>query len=246
MKNADAKSHFTCMPIAPSTETEHLEAASIQVSSDARPDENAPAVVIFTSGSTGPPKGAVMPRSYVFDCALSVADFYKLTSSDVSLHVLPVHHATGVGIMFFPFLVAGGCIEFRSGSFDAKWIWERWRTGGLSFFSGVPTIYMRLMHYYREHIEGKPDMKDYVHGARSIKTFLCGTSALPTTIADFWAKILEKDVLLRYGGSEFGAVLCAREDDNSVPEVSSTHSAILCSILIVTRGPSERCSQVSI
>jgi malonyl-CoA/methylmalonyl-CoA synthetase len=142
--------HFRAVAIGPCTLTPALNSADIVISSDRPLDESASSVVIFTSGTTGPPKGAVMPRSYVFDCALAVADHYRLTDDDTLLHVLPVHHATGVGVNFFPFLISGSRIEFRSGSFDEAWTWERWREGAMnrlrriSFFSGVPTIFMRM------------------------------------------------------------------------------------------------------
>jgi acyl-CoA synthetase (AMP-forming)/AMP-acid ligase II len=103
--------HFRGIPIGPCTYTPTLDPADIVISSDRPLEENAPGVVIFTSGTTGPPKGAVMRRSFVFDCALSVADHYRLTEDDVMLHVLPVHHATGVGINFFPFLISGSRVD---------------------------------------------------------------------------------------------------------------------------------------
>ncbi|KAJ9618509.1 hypothetical protein H2203_009106 [Taxawa tesnikishii (nom. ined.)] len=163
-------------------------------------DENAPGVVIFTSGTTGPPKGSVMPRAFVHDFALSVADHYHISESDVLLHLLPVHHATGVGMMFFPLLVAGACIEFRSGSFDPGWTWERWR---------------------REHtLEGGKDTAEYVAAARQFRASWCGTSALPKPIADFWQGVMGKKILLRYGATEFGAVFKVRMDDDHVPEGS--------------------------
>lgn len=59
-----------------------------------------------------------MRRAYTFDGALAVADHYAIAQDDVLLHLLPVHHATGLGIMFFPFLISGALIEFRSGSFS--------------------------------------------------------------------------------------------------------------------------------
>lgn len=70
-----------------------------------------------------------MRRSFVFDGALSIADHYNLTEADVILHVLHVHHATGVAVNFFPFLISGSCIEFQSGGFDEVWMWERWKQG---------------------------------------------------------------------------------------------------------------------
>lgn len=160
-----------------------------------------------------------MKRGYIFDGALAVADHYGINESDVLLHLLPVHHATGVGIMFFPFLISGACIEFRSSGFDPEWTWERWRKGGLTFFSGVPTIYMRMMRYYEQELVHRSDMQAYIDGARRLRACLCGTSALPKPIADFWTTILGKKILLRYGATEFGAVFKVRVGDDNVPDV---------------------------
>ncbi|KAI4681730.1 uncharacterized protein J4E84_007325 [Alternaria hordeiaustralica] len=205
-----------------------LHAGDIIISSDRTLDENAPAVVIFTSGTTGSPKGAVMRRSFIFDCALEVADHYQLTEDDVALHVLPVHHATGVGINFFPSLVAGSRIEFRSGGFDEEQMWERWKQGAsdterqLTVFSGVPTIYMRMRRYYQQRISKLPadEIAKYAAGARQFRACLCGTSALPQPLDDFWKHLMQKPILQRYGATEFGAVFKMRLGDESVPEGS--------------------------
>lgn len=184
--------------------------------------------MIFTSGTTGPPKGAVMRRSFVFDCALSVADHYRLNEDDVMLHVLPVHHATGVGINFFPFLISGSRIEFRSGGFDEIWMWERWKQGAvnprqrLTFFSGVPTIYMRMRRHYQRTLHGLPaeELAKYIAGARQFRACLCGTSALPKPLNDFWTTLMQKKIVQRYGATEFGAVFKVRLDDKRVPDGS--------------------------
>jgi malonyl-CoA/methylmalonyl-CoA synthetase len=145
------QSHFTKpIPILSNLARKPLSSASILISASHYLSDNSAGVVIFTSGTTGPPKGTFMRRAYVHDCALVVSDHYDVTASDVILHVLPVHHATGIGITFFPFLISGSLIEFCSGSFDPAWMWERWWQGGLMFFSGVPTIYMRMINAYRQ------------------------------------------------------------------------------------------------
>ncbi|KAF1809368.1 fatty-acyl-CoA synthase [Eremomyces bilateralis CBS 781.70] len=220
---------FQCIPIQPALFSTTIDPFDILVSSDLYLDENGPGIVIFTSGTTGPPKGAVMRRSYVFDGAIAVAEHYALTEADVMLHVLPVHHATGVGITFFPFLVSGCTIEFRSGSFDEKWLWDRWREGArdpqrrLTFFSGVPTIYMRMRRYYQRVLSklAPAHLAEYVAGARQFRACLCGTSALPYPINQFWMELMQKKIVQRYGATEFGAIFKVRLGSaDEVPEGS--------------------------
>lgn len=219
---------FQAVSIASCTSTSTLSAARIQISSDRALEENSPAIVIFTSGTTGPPKGAVMRRSFVSDCALSVADQFRLTEDDIMLHVLPVHHATGLGINFFPFLLSGSRIEFRSGGFDEEWMWERWKEGAmdksrrLTFFSGVPTIYMRMRRHYQRRLAKLPsvELHKYVAGARQFRACLCGTSALPAPLDNFWATITQKRIRQRYGATEYGAVFMVGLDDDKAPDGS--------------------------
>ncbi|TKA32419.1 hypothetical protein B0A50_01525 [Salinomyces thailandicus] len=223
VRNRDSRSTFTCVPIASSTFTTCLRPDELVTSSDLYLNDNDPAVVIFTSGTTGPPKGSVMRRGYTFEGALAVADHYHVTRDDVLLHVLPVHHATGLGIMFFPFLISGALIEFRSGGFSPEWTWERWRKGGLTFFSGVPTIYMRMKRYFETVISKRPatEIAQYTSGAKKLRACLCGTSALPKPIADFWTDALGKKILLRYGATEIGAVYkVPYESQEEVPDGS--------------------------
>lgn len=209
---------FRCIPVQPSLSAHPVDPEDMLISSDRAPDASGPGLVIFTSGTTGPPKGAVMRRSYVFDEANAVAQHYGLTEDDVMLHVLPVHHATGVGISFFPFLVSGAAIEFRSGSFNERWLWERWREGAtnparrLTFFSGVPTIYMRMKRYYERTLSQLPPgvLAEYVAGARQFRACLCGTSALPYSINQFWTELMQKRIMQRYGATEFGAIFRVR------------------------------------
>jgi malonyl-CoA/methylmalonyl-CoA synthetase len=203
--------------------SQKLSPIDMRISADQYLDDNTAGVVIFTSGTTGPPKGSVMRRAFVHDSAIAVADHYEVTHDDVILHVLPVHHATGLGITFFPFLVSGSCIEFKSGSFDPAWMWERWRQGGLTFFSGVPTIYMRMMRFFDQHLSKLPqDVKvQYLQGVNQFRAMLCGSSALPKPVQDFWTGIRNgKIILTRYGATEFGAVFKVELDPKDTPNGS--------------------------
>lgn len=219
---------FRCIPIKPSTGSPCLSTDDMYIGTNGSLDENAAGVVIFTSGTTGPPKGAVMRRSFTHDFASQIAEHYGFSEGDVLLHCLPVHHATGIGVMFFPALIAGATIEFRSGGFDEEWMWKRWREGAvnpakrLAFFSGVPTIYMRMRRYYQQVLSKLTPaaIAEYVAGARQFRAVLCGTSALPHPIAEFWTDLLQNRIVQRYGGTEFGAVFNSRLGDMGVPDGS--------------------------
>ncbi|KAJ5692907.1 hypothetical protein N7462_002330 [Penicillium macrosclerotiorum] len=215
--------HIPCIaPIASVFCATSFPAEEVVISSNKVLDINNASAVIFTSGTTGRPKGAVQRRTWLTGNAETDADFYGITENDVVLHVLPVHHASGVGLTFLPFVIAGACIEFRSGSFNTAWTWERWRKGGLTFFSGVPTIYMRMMRYYEENIANQsPHVRDlYVAGVRDIRTMLCGSSALPGPVQDFWENLRQKPILTRYGATEFGAVIKTDLDSTGTPRNS--------------------------
>jgi malonyl-CoA/methylmalonyl-CoA synthetase len=211
--------------IAPHLQTAPLASTDITISSNRYLDDNAAALIIFTSGTTGPPKGAVMRRGFLHDNCEPIIGHFQITEMDVVLHVLPVHHATGIGITFLPFLHAGSCVEFRSGSVDIAWLWERWKQGGVDFFSGVPTIYMRMMRYFDQKLAPLPPSEagEYIAGARSMRGLICGTSALPSPVAKFWTSILggNRRIITRYGATEIGPVFTsAVGSTEEVPEGS--------------------------
>jgi malonyl-CoA/methylmalonyl-CoA synthetase len=181
------------------------------MSSDPPLDDRAPGLVIFTSGTTGRPKGVVHRRSYAHETALAIGEGYDVDHNDVLLHLLPVHHTTGLGTSFFPFLCAGACIEFRgAGSFDAAWVWDRWLQGGLTVLSAVPTIFMRLKWHFERVIAKLPAEQQlpYVAAAQQFRAFLCGSSALQDNVQDFWTGMRQgMPILTRYGATEFPGCL---------------------------------------
>lgn len=214
-------SQLCCLPILPSCFKQDVPTTQIVISSNLRPNPNAAGMLIFTSGTTGPPKGAVIRRGVLIDP--TIQEQMQVTSSDVLSHVLPVHHATGIWVGVFPFLSAGACIEFKSGSFDPAWMWERWRQGGLTFFSGVPTIYMRMMRYYQTTLSKLPPTKlaEYTKACQQFRVAICGTSALPLPIASFWSTLFQgRGIKQRYGSTETGVVFLdpfSSPSSNSAP-----------------------------
>ncbi|KAH7199009.1 uncharacterized protein B0J16DRAFT_353329 [Fusarium flagelliforme] len=197
--------------------TTRLEPHDISLSSNSPQDPREPGVVIFTSGTTGKPKGVVLRRTYTHEGAISVGDSYGVTHTDVLLHTLPVHHQTGLGTSFFPFLNAGACIEFH-GKFDAATVLQRWLQGGLTVFSAVPTIYMRLKWF----IEQRPEREQipYKQSAGQFRAFLCGSSALQEHVQDFWTESMGRSILPRYGATEIPGCLRVSVDLHDAPKGS--------------------------
>jgi len=214
---------FQCILIQPLIGKPPLSPSDIFIASDCYLDPNQSGLVIFTSGTTGPPKGAVERRGFLTEASLAIVDAYELNQTDVVLHTLPVHHITGILITLLPFLLCGGCIEFRTGGFDAGWTWERWKQGGLTFFSGVPTIYMRMMQYFETEIAHLPpdQLGGYLAGVRQFRALLCGTSALPRPLQLKWTRLREGEMILtRYGATEFGIGFMMPINPRGIPESS--------------------------
>lgn len=161
---------------------------------------------------------------------MTFADQFGVNDTDVLLHMLPVHHATGIWTSFFGVLCVGACIEFRAGSFDPAWTWDRLRKGGVTYFSGVPTIYMRLMRYYQQHLSRLPpaEFETYRQAPAKIKGCLCGTSALPKPISDFWTELRNGDkIIQRYGATETGVIYTMyKHSSHQVPDGSVGELAI--------------------
>lgn len=220
---------FVQVPIQSFEEGPEIALADIKISSNLYHDPNGPGIVIFTSGTTGPPKGAVLKRAAVTDSSLCFAQQIGIKETDVLLHLLPVHHATGIWVSFFPFIQTGACIEFKSKNFDPEWTWKRWKQGGITHFTGVPTIYMRMMRYHLEYISKLParERQEYEAAASALQVCLCGTSALPKPISDFWTKMMNgRRIVQRYGSTELGVVFNMSADpsvkipDGSVGELT--------------------------
>jgi malonyl-CoA/methylmalonyl-CoA synthetase len=218
-------STFRCIDIGPHINRPPLLPREIIISSDLQLDSNGSSFVIFTSGTTGQPKGVVKRRAAVYNAALAVADNYQLGENDTVLHITPINHASGIGLALLPFLLSGGCVEFQiecSEAFDAGRLWERWREGGLTFFSGVPNIYNTMMEYFEKHISSLPaeQLKGYIAAANQFRGMLCGTSALAQQLQQKWTELRGGRMLLtRYGGTESSAVFKVPLHAADVPEV---------------------------
>ncbi|KAB2611299.1 malonate--CoA ligase [Pyrus ussuriensis x Pyrus communis] len=161
-----------------------LQAGGIDADADAifhrniKQSSEDPALVIYTSGTTGKTKGVVHTHK-----SISAQGY---TSADQFLNCLPLHHILqflykwsetcfngsltykihvhGLFNAVLALLYAGSTVEFMP-KFSARGIWQTWREAypingsnedGITVFTGVPTMYTRLI---QAHEAMDPELK---------------------------------------------------------------------------------------
>jgi malonyl-CoA/methylmalonyl-CoA synthetase len=239
---ANEDSAFFALSAAQGFNQPRLAAKDMVISCDWALSPSAPGLVIFTSGTTGPPKGVVKKLNFYTDTAEAHARWWQYRPEDVMLHVLPVHHSPGISLTFLSPLITGCRVEFGpKGPFSPAAMWDRWLRGGLTLFSGVPTMYQRMMRYYEDEIvakRGPREAQRYAEAAQNIRSLLCGTSALPFTLQTKWIKLLggQKRILERYGGTEFTGIFGVQKGDMNNPDVSLSSNATVETLFKISLG----------
>ena len=102
------------------------------------------ALILHTSGSTGRPKRVPLSHANLSISARNVARSYGLTSSDVSLCVMPLFHVHGLVASTLATLATGGTVVVP-GKFSPLSFWRVARDHGVTWYSAVPTLHQLLL-----------------------------------------------------------------------------------------------------
>ncbi|CAN5641124.1 3-(methylthio)propionyl-CoA ligase [soil metagenome] len=115
-------------------------------------DENAASSVCYTSGTTGHPKGAVYShRSTVLHAfAVAMPDAMAASARDVILPVVPMFHVNAWGLPYAGPMV-GAKLVFPGPFMDGKSLFELFESEKVTFSAGVPTIWLALLTYVKQH-----------------------------------------------------------------------------------------------
>ncbi|XP_022666532.1 acyl-CoA synthetase family member 3, mitochondrial-like [Varroa destructor] len=170
------------------------------------------ALIMYTSGTTGPPKGVVHRHVNLWFQASQIRDAWQWTDRDRMLHALPLHHTHGIVSGILTPLYSGACIRMLR-KFDPARIWQHLlleveSENPVSIFMGVPTMYVQLLSFFKNHLASSWPT-DKVHKAiRShIRLLISGSAALPEPIYRQIKEIMGIEVLERYGMTEVGVPL---------------------------------------
>lgn len=111
-------------------------------------DETEPCGLCYTSGTTGNPKGVLYShRSTVMHALLiSLGDTLGLTSSGVTLPVVPMFHANAWGIPYSAAIV-GAKLVLNGPHFDAAMLQRLITEEGVTSTAAVPTVWLAMLQH---------------------------------------------------------------------------------------------------
>ena len=123
-------------------------------------DENTAANLCYTSGTTGHPKGVLYShRSTVLHAyAACMPGNIVGGRGECMLAVVPMFHANGWGIPYSA-PMTGSKLVMPGQNLDGKSLTELMRDEGVTTSCGVPTVWLGLLDYWREHGLSVPTLR---------------------------------------------------------------------------------------
>jgi malonyl-CoA/methylmalonyl-CoA synthetase len=165
---------------------------------------NRRAMIIYTSGTTGRPKGVVSTHQIIGAQIASLVEAWRWTPSDHLLLALPLHHVHGIINGLGSALAVRAACEILP-AFDAEIVWERLASGEVTVFTGVPTMYHRLIASWDAATSQVRRQRS--EGVRRLRLMMSGSAALPLRTLERWREISGHTLLERYGMTEIGMAL---------------------------------------
>ncbi|CAN5746041.1 long-chain fatty acid--CoA ligase [soil metagenome] len=154
-------------------------------------DENRAAALCYSSATTGNPKGVLYSHRSMFlhSMATMLADTVAIAETDVVMPVVPMFHVNAWG---FPHaaVFAGATLVFPGPDLSPTAIADLLEAEKVTLTGGVPTIWMGVL----DEIEGR-DLS-------SLKTVVCGGSAVPQALSEAYRQTLGRPILQAWGMTE--------------------------------------------
>ncbi len=140
-------------------------------------DERSPMMFCYTSGTTGNPKGVAYTQRSTYIHTISNLANISMSASDNVLPVVPMFHASAWG---YPFMAVtqGAKLTYPGPDLTPQGLVPLLEKEKVTFSAGVPTVWLGIKLYLEAHPEA--DLS-------SIRAFLCGGSAVPRSLIEwFW------------------------------------------------------------
>ena len=133
-----------------------------------------PAAIIYTSGTTGTPKGATLSHSNMLLTCNYLHDFIGQPAPDhVGLTVVPPYVVGGVIGCMGVYLHAGAAITIVR-RFDPELVLHVMKRDRVTLFTGVPTMYIRMLECSNESVQA----------LKGLRAAFSGASAMPVEVLE--------------------------------------------------------------
>jgi fatty-acyl-CoA synthase len=184
-------------------------------------DERSAAALCYTSGTTGNPKGVSYSHRSIAIHALimSGADVFGIRSDDVVLATVPMFHAMGWGLPFLS-AMSGADVVMPGRNLAPASLLRMIRDNGVSWSSGVPTIWSEVATHVGEHPERAADLT-------SLRLLILGGTVVPADLIRRFRREFDVDVISGWGMTEiFPGATVARVDRDDVTAGAVARRAI--------------------
>jgi fatty-acyl-CoA synthase len=159
-------------------------------------DERSPMMLCYTSGTTGHPKGVAYTQRSTYVHTISNLANFPITPEDNLLPVVPMFHAAAWG---YPFeaVTAGAKLTYPGPDLGAEGLVRLLADEEVTFSAGVPTVWLAIQHYLADH----PEIE-----LPALRAFLCGGSAVPRALTDWFGRERGIHVVQGWGMTETNPV----------------------------------------
>ncbi len=162
-------------------------------------DERSPMMFCYTSGTTGNPKGVVYTQRSTYLHTISNLANFAILPTDNVLPVVPMFHAAAWG---YPYMAVtkGAKITYPGPGLAPDLLVPLLESEEVTFSAGVPTVWLGIKQYLQAH----PEIT-----LSSIRAFLCGGSAVPRSMIEWFRKEAGITVVQGWGMTETNPVASA-------------------------------------
>ena len=178
---------------------EYLIADALEQADWPRLDERSPMMYCYTSGTTGNPKGVAYTQRSTYLHTISNLANIPIHPTDNVLPVVPMFHAAAWG---YPFMAVtrGAKLTYPGPDLTPDGLVPLLEKEAVTFSAGVPTVWMGIKQYLETHPEA--DLS-------AIRAFLCGGSAVPRSMIEWFLTNRDIQVVQGWGMTETNPVASA-------------------------------------
>lgn len=159
-------------------------------------NERSPLMFCYSSGTTGDPKGVAYTQRSTYMHTISNLAYFPMNSSDNVMPVVPMFHAAAWG---YPFMAVtmGAKLTYPGPDLTPQGLVPLVESEKVTFSAGVPTVWLGIKQYLEAH----PDAD-----VSSIRAFLCGGSAVPRSLIEWFQRERGIRVVQGWGMTETNPV----------------------------------------